>query len=131
VDAVRAAVEVQSGMVARNADIPLERRIEFRVGINVGDIMIDGGDIFGDGVNVAARLEEMAEPGGICVSDRVREDAESKLDISFEDAGEQQLKNIAKPVRIYRVRLDGSPLRHGRYLHCLISLQSPCCHSRT
>ncbi len=95
VDAVRCAVEVQRGMVGRNSEMAEEKRIEFRVGINVGDIIIDGGDIFGDGVNVAARLENLAEPGGICVSGRVQEDARGKLDIAFEDAGEQQLKNIA------------------------------------
>ncbi|MBR0829407.1 tetratricopeptide repeat protein [Bradyrhizobium manausense] len=107
VDALRCAIEIQRGMLERNADVPLERRIEFRVGINVGDIIIDGGDIYGDGVNVAARLEGLAEPGGICVSGRVQEDARGKLDIAFEDAGEQQLKNIAWPVRVYRVRLGG------------------------
>ena len=107
VDALRCAIEIQRGMLERNADVPQERRIEFRVGINVGDIIIDGGDIFGDGVNVAARLEGLAEPGGICVSGRVQEDVRGKLDIAFEDAGEQQLKNIAWPVRVYRVRLSG------------------------
>src|SRR5262245_50722944 len=95
VDALRCAVEVQRGMVERNAEVPQEKRIEFRVGINFGDIIIEGNDIFGDGVNVAARLESLAEPGGICVSGRVQEDAEGKLQISFENAGEQQLKNIA------------------------------------
>lgn len=107
VDALRCAIEIQRGMLERNADVPQERRIEFRVGINVGDIIIDGDDIYGDGVNVAARLEGLAEPGGICVSGRVQEDARGKLDIVFEDAGEQQLKNIAWPVRVYRVRLSG------------------------
>ena len=107
VDALRCAIEIQRGMLERNADVPQERRIEFRVGINVGDIIFDGGDIYGDGVNVAARLEGLAEPGGICVSGRVQEDARGKLDIAFEDAGEQQLKNIAWPVRVYRVRLSG------------------------
>ena len=107
VDALRCAIEIQRGMLERNADVPQEKRIEFRVGINVGDIIIDGGDIYGDGVNVAARLEGLAEPGGICVSGRVQEDARGKLDIAFEDAGEQQLKNIAWPVRVYRVRLSG------------------------
>ena len=107
VDALRCAIEIQRGMLERNADVPQERRIEFRVGINVGDIIIDGGDIYGDGVNVAARLEGLAEPGGICVSGRVQEDVRGKLDIAFEDAGEQQLKNIAWPVRVYRVRLSG------------------------
>ncbi len=107
VDALRCAVEIQRGMLGRNADLPQEKRIEFRVGINVGDIIIDGGDIYGDGVNVAARLEGLAEPGGICVSGRVQEDTRGKLDIVFEDAGEQRLKNIAQPVRVYRVRLGG------------------------
>jgi adenylate cyclase len=108
VDAVRCAGEIQRGMSERNAAVPSDRRIEFRIGINVGDIVIDAGDIFGDGVNVAARLEGLAEPGGICVSSRVQEDVQGKIDIAFEDAGEQQLKNIAKPVRVYRVRTSGS-----------------------
>jgi TolB-like protein len=108
VDALHCAVEIQRGMLDRNASVPVEKRIEFRVGLNVGDIIIDGGDIFGDGVNVAARLEGFAEPGGICVSGRVQEDALGKIDIAFEDAGEQQLKNIARPLRIYRVRLGGA-----------------------
>jgi adenylate cyclase len=108
VDALRCAMEIQRGMLGCNADVPEEKRIEFRVGINVGDVIIDGGDIYGDGVNVAARLEGLAEPGGICVSGRVQEDAQGKLDIAFEDAGEQQLKNIARPVRVYRVRLSGT-----------------------
>jgi adenylate cyclase len=107
VNAMRCAIAMQSGMIARNTDLPNDKRIEFRVGINVGDIIIDGGDIFGDGVNVAARLEGLAEPGGICVSARVREDTQDKLDVAFEDAGEQRLKNIARPVRVYRVRLEG------------------------
>src|SRR6266568_53866 len=111
VDAVRCAVEVQRGMIERNAEVPQDKWIEFRVGIHQGDIIIDGGDIFGDGVNVAARLEGLAEPGGICVSGRVQEDARGKFDIAFEDAGEQQLKNIAWPVRVYRVRLEGAAAR--------------------
>jgi TolB-like protein/Tfp pilus assembly protein PilF len=108
VDALRCAVEVQRGMAERNAEAPQEKRIEFRIGINVGDIIIDGGDIFGDGVNVAARLEGLAEPGGICVSARVQEDTRGRLDVAFEDAGEQQLKNIERPVRAYRVRPSGA-----------------------
>jgi adenylate cyclase len=108
VDAVRCAVEVQRGMAARNFDVPQDKRIEFRIGINFGELIIDGGDFWGDGVNIAARLEALAEPGGICVSGRVQEDAAGKLDIAFEDAGEQQLKNITRPVRIYRVRLNGA-----------------------
>jgi len=108
VDALRCAVEVQRGMVARNAEVAQEKRIEFRVGINVGDIIIDGGDIYGDGVNLAARLEGVAEPGGICVSGRVLEDTQGKVDVAFEDAGEQQLKNILRPVRVYRVRVSST-----------------------
>jgi adenylate cyclase len=103
VDALRCAVEVQREMTGRNAGVPPDNRIEFRVGINMGDIVVEDGDIFGDGVNVAARLEGLAEPGGICVSARVQEDAAGRLDLAFEDIGEQQLKNITRPVRAYRV----------------------------
>jgi TolB-like protein/class 3 adenylate cyclase len=108
VDAVRCAVEVQRGMVARNAEVPEDKRIEFRIGVHVGDIIIEDDDIFGDGVNVAARLEGLAEPGGICVSARVQEDAEGRLDVGFIDDGERQLKNIARPVRVYWVSLNGA-----------------------
>jgi adenylate cyclase len=103
VDALRCATEVQAGMAQRNAPTPADKRIEYRIGINMGDIVVEDGDIFGDGVNVAARLEGLAEPGGICVSARVQEGAAGKLDLAFEDMGEQQLKNIARPVRAYRV----------------------------
>ena len=104
VDAVRCAVEVQAAMAKGNAPLPPDHRIEFRIGINVGDIVVEDGDIFGDGVNVAARLEGLAEPSGICVSARVQEDAAGRLDLAFEDIGEQALKNITRPVRVYRVR---------------------------
>ena len=103
VDAVRCAVEVQREMALRNTEIPAERRIEFRFGINLGDIIIDEHDIYGDGVNVAARLEALAEPGGICVSRVVRDQVRDKLDFAFEDLGEQQVKNIARPIRVYRI----------------------------
>jgi len=106
--AVRWAVDVQRAMGERNAGLPQEKRIEFRMGINAGDIIVDGTDIWGDGVNVAARLEALAEPGGICVSGRVQEDVHGTLEIAFDDIGEQQLKNIARPVRVYRVRLKGA-----------------------
>ena len=106
VDAVRCAVDIQRQMAERNGQVPPERRIEFRIGINVGDIIIDGEDIFGDGVNVAARLEALAEPGGICVSRVVRDQVRDKLDFTFEDMGEQQVKNIARPVPTHRIRLD-------------------------
>jgi adenylate cyclase len=109
VDAVRCAVEVQHEMAARNAAVPAERPIEFRMGINVGDIIIEDGDIFGDGVNIAARLEALAEPGGICLSAAAHEQVRDRLDIAFEDLGEQQVKNIARPVRTYRVALGASP----------------------
>ena len=101
VDAVRCAVEVQAGMADRNAAIPANTRIDFRVGVHQGDVVIEDNDIFGDAVNVAARLEGLAEPGGICVSARVRGDAAGKLDLAFEDMGQQELKNIARPVRVY------------------------------
>ena len=103
VDAVRCAAEVQASLAESNAPLPPERRIAFRIGIHQGDILVEDGDIFGDGVNVAARLEGLAEQGGICVSARVQEDAAGRLDLAFEDMGEQQLKNIARPVRVYRV----------------------------
>jgi TolB-like protein len=108
VDALRCATEIQHGMAERNTDIPSAGRIEFRVGINVGDIIIDGNDIYGDGVNVAARLEGLAEPGGICVSGRVQEDVRGKLDVPSEDGGEQRLKNIAWPVRVFHLRRAAS-----------------------
>jgi len=97
VDAVRCAVEMQRGMAARNADIPPEERIEFRVGINLGDVIAEEHDIFGQGVNVAARLEALAEPGGICISRVVHDHVRDRLDYIFEDMGEQQVKNIARP----------------------------------
>src|SRR5262252_4280544 len=100
VDAVRCAVEVQQGMAERNAGTPPEKRIEFRLGINLGDVIVESRDIFGEGVNVAARLEGLAEPGGICVTRMVRDNVRDKLDYAFEDPGEQQVKNIARPVRV-------------------------------
>ena len=103
VDAVRCAVEVQRGMAERNADARPEKRIEFRIGINLGDVIVEEHDIFGDGVNVAARLEALAEPGGIYVSRMVRDNVRDKVVYVFEDLGEQQVKNIARPVRVYRV----------------------------
>jgi adenylate cyclase len=108
VDAVRCATEVQAGMTERNATVPAEKRIEFRIGVHQGDVVIEDDDIFGDAVNVAARLEGLAEPGGICVSARVRGDAAGKLDLAFEDMGQQELKNIARPVRVYALRPEGT-----------------------
>jgi class 3 adenylate cyclase len=105
-DAVRCAIDVQRGMARRNDDVPPEKRIEFRMGINIGDIIIDRGDIFGDGVNVAARLEGVADPGGICMSDDVFRQVRGRVAGNFVDIGEQQLKNIARPVRVYQITLN-------------------------
>ena len=104
VDAVRCAVDVQRGMAGRNAAVPPNERIEFRIGINVGDVIKDAGDIFGDVVNVAARLEGIAEPGGICLSDDAHRHVGNKLDVAFDDTGEQMLKNIERPIRVFRVK---------------------------
>jgi adenylate cyclase len=104
VDAARCAVEIQRGMAEREPEVPEDRRIRFHIGINLGDVIVEEHDIFGDGVNVAARLEALAEPGGICVSRMVRDNVRDKLDLAFEDMGEQQVKNIARAVRVYRVR---------------------------
>jgi adenylate cyclase len=108
VDAVRCAVEVQRGMVAQNGSVPQDARIEFRIGIHVGDVIIDDDDIFGDGVNIAARLEGIAEPGGICISDDTQRQIRGKVDIGFDDMGSQMLKNIAEPMRAWRLPIDSS-----------------------
>jgi adenylate cyclase len=102
VDAVNCAMDLQTAMEERNVDVAEDRRIVFRIGVNEGDIIIDGDDIFGDGVNVAARLEEIAPPGGLCISSRVHDDVRDRLRASFEDSGERSLKNIARPLRVYR-----------------------------
>ena len=109
VSAVACAAEIQRGMQDRNAGVPQNRRIEFRIGINLGDVIVEGEDIFGDGVNVAARLESIAEPNGIAISHSVRDHVGNRLDLTFEDIGEQSLKNIEKPVRVYRVSLNAPP----------------------
>ena len=107
VDAARCAVEVQRNVAAQNADVPQDLRIEFRIGIHVGDIIIDDNDIFGDGVNIAARLEGIAVPGGVCISDDAHRQIRGKIDIAFDDIGEQTLKNIVEPMRAWRMRLAG------------------------
>ena len=104
-------MEIQRAMTKRSAEIPEERRIEFRIGINVGDIIIDEGDIYGDGVNIAARLETLASPGAICLSDHAYQQIKGKLALEVSDMGEQQLKNIAQPVRVYGIRLDDAATR--------------------
>ncbi len=103
VDALRCAIELQAGMAERNAAIPADLQIQWRIGINVGEVVVEDHDIFGDGVNIAARLEALAAPGGICVSARVQEDAAGKVDVAFDDLGEQRLHNISRPVRVYRI----------------------------
>src|SRR4030081_295918 len=102
VDAARCAVEVQRGMADENTEIPQAKRIEFRIGIHLGDIIIDDNDIFGDGVNIAARLEGIAEPGGVCISDDAQRQIRGKVDIAFDDMGLQTLNNIAEPIRLWR-----------------------------
>ena len=109
VDAIRCAVEVQRGMTEREPEVPDERRIRFRIGINLGDVIAEEHDIFGDGVNVAARLEALAEPGGICISRTVRDQIRDKLPYPFEDRGEQSVKNITRPVRVYALRPEPTP----------------------
>jgi adenylate cyclase len=121
VDAVRCAVEIQRGMAERNAKAPEGERIEFRIGVNLGDVIIDGGDIFGDGVNIAARLEALAEPGGICLSAAAHEQVRDRLGIMFRDLGEKQVKNIARPVRVYYLAPGASSL--GR-VPAMLSVQA-------
>jgi adenylate cyclase len=106
VDATRCAIQLQRGMAQRNAGVAADERIELRIGIHVGDIMIEEGDIFGDGVNIAARLESIAQPGGICISDDAYRQVRGNLDVTFQDSGEQELKNIARPIRVYQLRPD-------------------------
>src|SRR5439155_572037 len=108
VDAVRCAVEVQRDFKTRNADLPAHRKMEFRIGINLGDVVVEGERIYGDGVNIAARLEGLAEPGGICISGTVYDHVENKLALGYEYLGEQAVKNIAKAVRVWQVVMDGT-----------------------
>jgi TolB-like protein/class 3 adenylate cyclase len=114
VEAVGCAVEVQKGMAERNAAVPEDKRITFRVGVNVGDIIVEGKDIYGDGVNVAARLQELAQPGGVCVSRDVRNQVRDKVSFGFEDLGEQTVKNITRPLRVFRVSWDVPGTTGGR-----------------
>jgi len=108
VDAVRCAVEVQQAMSERDTDVAADSRIELRICINLGDVIVEGGDLYGDGVNIAARIEALADPGGVFVSDTVHDQVRDRLTFLFEDLGEQQVKNIARPVRVYRVRDAGA-----------------------
>ena len=128
VDAARCMAEIQEAMAARNASGDQDRRMDFRIGVHVGDVIIEGKDIFSDGVNIAARLQEIAAPGGICLSGDVHRQVRGKLDAEFEDLGEQRLKNIAEPVRVYRWHANAGteilPLPKK-------SRRSPCCLSST
>jgi adenylate cyclase len=107
IDAVRCAVEIQHDLRVRNIDLPDQRKMEFRIGINSGDVIVEGGRLYGDGVNIAARLEGLAEAGGICISGIVYDQVKNKLALGYEYQGEQAVKNIAEPVRVYRVMLEG------------------------
>lgn len=108
VEAVQCAVEIQRRMARRNVEVPVDRRIEFRIGINLGDVIVEDDDVFGGGVNIAARLEALAEAGGICISGTAYDHLASRIGVDYEDLGEQKVKNIATPVRAYRVLLDGA-----------------------
>jgi adenylate cyclase len=110
VNAVHCGIEIQSALKKENAELAPERRMEFRIGINLGDVIVDGKQIYGDGVNVAARLESLADPGGICISQTVHDQIGNKLALNYEDLGEQSVKNIAKPVRVFRLREIGTPI---------------------
>ncbi|HEY7764587.1 MAG TPA: adenylate/guanylate cyclase domain-containing protein [Aestuariivirgaceae bacterium] len=110
VDAVACALAIQRGMAERNTEVPNERRIDLRIGVHLGDVIVEGADIYGDGVNIAARLEGLATPGGICISRQAFDQIETKLDLTYEDLGDQRVKNIARPVHVYRIRLDSMQL---------------------
>ena len=137
VDAVRCAGEIQHAMADRDLDLAEERRLRFRIGVNLGDVIADGGDIYGDGVNIAVRLEGLAAPGSICVSGTVRDHIGDRLPYAFEDMGEQSVKNIARPVRVYALRLEGTSRRadgkrvvhHVKFAACSLrrACRSSCC----
>src|SRR5947208_5203054 len=107
VDAVECAVSLQRGMAERNASVPASKRIDVRIGINLGEVIVEGEDRYGEGVNIAARLQQLAEPGGICVSGKVSKEVEKKLAFGFEPMGEQKVKNISEPVPVFRIKLGG------------------------
>ena len=114
VEAVQCAVEIQRELANRNRSVPDARRMEFRIGINLGDVMVEGGDLYGEGVNVAARLEALAEPGGICISRTVYDQVRNRLTLGYDFIGEQSVKNISERVPVYRVQLDGTARGDGR-----------------
>ena len=127
VDAVECAVDVQRGMAERNAGEPEDHRIDIRIGINLGELIVEGADRHGEGVNIAARLQQLADPGGICVSGKVANEVEKKVAFGFEPMGEQKVKNISEPIPVYRVKLDGAPAprRHTRQKSRLPSWAKP------
>src|SRR5271169_1195696 len=106
-EALRCAVDFQERMARRNRDMPASRSLVYRMGVNLGDVIVDDDDIFGDGVNVAARLESIAEPGGICISAAVRDQVGDRLEVGYEDLGDRQVKNISRPIRVFKVLLSG------------------------
>ena len=134
VDAVRCAVAVQQAMPERDTGVAADNRIELRIGINLGDVIVEGDDLYGDGVNIAARIEALADAGGVFVSNTVHDHVRDRLPFVFEDLGEQQVKNIARPVRVYRVRdawRRQEPVGASRHRHCRspTSRRSRCCPS--
>ncbi|WP_234819713.1 MULTISPECIES: adenylate/guanylate cyclase domain-containing protein [Sinorhizobium] len=131
VDAVACAAEIQKQLPDRQVEIPAERRIILRIGINLGDVLVDGDDLLGDGVNVAARLEQACPPGGVLISGTAHDQLPGKLDCGFEYAGEQRLKNIARPVRAYRMVLDSAHDAATVAWPSVESLRWRCCPSRT
>jgi adenylate cyclase len=114
VDAVECAVSLQRGMAERNANVPENQRVHVRIGINFGEVIVEGEDCYGDGVNIAARLEQLADSDGICVSGKVAREVEKKLAFGFEAMGEHRVKNIAEPIRVFRVKLDGTAVNRKR-----------------
>jgi adenylate cyclase len=130
VDAVRCAVEVQQAMPEQNTGVAAENRIELRIGINLGDVIVEGDHLYGDDVNIAARVEALADAGGVLVSNTVHDHVRDRLPFLFEDLGEQQVKNIARPVRVYRFAKPTPPRAHRRQ-HCRspTSRRSRCCPS--
>ena len=115
VDAMQCAVEIQRELKAKNTELPESRRMEFRIGINLGDVMVEGEQIYGDGVNIAARLEALAKAGGICISGVVYDQVKNKLALRYEDLGEQAVKNIAEPVRVWRVSLEEAEVPSSKF----------------
>src|SRR5215510_14320296 len=126
VDAVECAVSLQRSMAERNSSVPEDRRIDVRIGINLGEVIVEGEDRYGEGVNIAARLQELAAPGGICVSGKVSKEVEKKLAFGFEPIGEQRVKNIAEPVSVFRIVLDTERRKTGQ----TIRRRTPLWHSR-